>query len=96
MVVDRIRWKGIYTVPNSLMDLQSCITLAHNSYLEATMQETPDKNMEMLANFIADCKAEIDKMNPPMPPPPPAPGPMAKPMPQPQSEMLPQGPPQQP
>lgn len=95
MVVDRIRWDGKYTVPTTLMNLQACVQLAHNSYLEATLMDTPEEHMEMLVNFIADCQAEMAKANPP-PPPPPPPGaggpPMAKPGPQPTSQLMPVGP----
>lgn len=103
MVVDRIRWEGKYTVPNALMNLQACVELAHNSYLEATMQDTPLDHMELLATFIADCQAKLDEMNNPAPTPgQEAPaggaeagaeeaGPMAKPLPQPTSELMQQG-----
>jgi hypothetical protein len=91
MVVDKIRWEGVYTVPNSLMNVQACMELAHNAYLEATMQDTPEKNLELLMTFIADCQALILKANPPPPPPPMAP-PMARPNLPPRSDMLPVGP----
>jgi hypothetical protein len=95
MVVDKIRWDGKYTVPTTLMNLPACMQLAHNSYLEATMSDTPEEHLEMLVNFIADCQAEMAKANPPPPPAAPAAGPggapLAKPAPLPVSQLMQQG-----
>lgn len=94
MVVDRIRWEGIYTVPTTLMDLNACMVLAHNAYLEATTMDTPERHLDLLANFIADCQQQLALANPPPPaaPPgaPPGPGPLAKPAPLPVSQLMPQ------
>lgn len=86
MVVDMIRWEGKWTQPTPLMNLQTCIDLAHSAYLNAKQMDTPDENMEMLVNFISECQALLA---PPPPPPeeelppedmgPPPPGPMPPP-----------------
>jgi hypothetical protein len=91
MVVDQIRWEGKWTQPTPLMNLQTCIDLAHSGYLNAKQMDTPEDNLEMLINFISECQAMLA---PPEEAPPPAPAPMegpvpGKPPPAPMAELMP-------
>lgn len=66
--VDAIRWDGDYTPPNPLMDLQTCLSYAHHSYLQARHTDTPDDHMELLTTFISEVQALMARINPPPPP----------------------------
>lgn len=84
MTVDDIRWEGKYTTPTPLMNLQTCIDLAHSAWLNSQQMDTPQKNLDMLVDFMNECQSLVDASQPPpmpmapplqpgMPPPPGAP-----------------------
>lgn len=63
MMVDAIRWEGKYTTPTPLMDLKTCIDLAHSAWLNSQQMDTPQEHQDMLVNFMNECQYWLD--NPP-------------------------------
>lgn len=66
---------GEYTPPEPFYNLSLCVLIAVRHYQQWRLWKVPEDRMELLRQWINDCKALIDLANPPAPPPAP-PGPM--------------------
>lgn len=79
-IMDRMLDDGVYEYPEPYFDLVDALSTCLATYARAKLDGAPEETLELLRNFMADCKSEMDKMKPPEPPPMPPPPGMAPPM----------------
>lgn len=65
MLVEIMLEEGIYQVPEPFMDLGLAIKMTQSAYLMARIDGVPEDRLDLLRQFMADCKALLDAANPP-------------------------------
>jgi len=58
--LDKIVSKGIYEAPEPYMKLDMAQAIAQQTYLNAKVQNVPEERLELLRNYIEDCKALME------------------------------------
>lgn len=65
MLIEIMIEEGIYQVPEPFMDLGLAIKMTQSAYLMARVDGVPEDRLDLLRQFMADCKALLDAANPP-------------------------------
>lgn len=86
-ILERMLDEGEYLAPEPFYNLSLCMGAAVRHYQQWRLWDVPEERMELLRQWISDCKALIEQANPP-PPPAPSPEPAPPDAPMPPPEML--------